>query len=71
MSSSEVFSYGSNVVPYDYGTSDDKKSGSSKAPRFNGDPETFSWWKTKCIVSLWVDMMSFGMFLKMVLVTWP
>jgi len=36
-----------NVVAYDYGTSDDKKSDSSKAPRFNGDPETFSWWKTK------------------------
>ena len=24
-----------------------KKFDSSKAPRFNGDPEEFSWWKTK------------------------
>jgi len=38
---------GHNVVSYDYGTSDDKKSDSSKAPRFNGDPEKFLWWKTK------------------------
>jgi len=35
-----------NVVHYDYGTSDDKKSDSSKAPRFNGNPEEFSWFKT-------------------------
>jgi len=34
-----------NGVPYDYGTSD-KKSDSGKAPKFNGDPEEFSWWKT-------------------------
>jgi len=48
MSFGEVSSLGSNnVVAYDYGTSDDKKSDSSKAPRFNGDPEEFSWWKTK------------------------
>jgi len=47
MSSGEVSSSGNNVVSYDYGTSDDKKSDSSKASRFNGDPETFSWWKTK------------------------
>jgi len=32
-----------NVVPYDYG---DKKSESGKVPKFNGDPEEFSWWKT-------------------------
>jgi hypothetical protein len=35
-----------NDVHYDYGTSDDKKSDSSKAPRFNGNPEEFFWWKT-------------------------
>jgi hypothetical protein len=35
-----------NVVSYDYGTTEGKKSDSSKAPRFNGDPEEFSWWKT-------------------------
>jgi len=35
-----------NSVQYDYGTSDDKKSDCSKAPRFNGNPEEFSWWKT-------------------------
>jgi len=28
-----------NVVHYDYGTSDDKKSDSGKASKFNGDPE--------------------------------
>jgi len=32
-----------NVVPYDYG---DKKADSGKVPKFNGDPEEFSWWKT-------------------------
>jgi len=31
------------VLPYDYG---DKKAESGKVPRFNGDPEEFSWWKT-------------------------
>ena len=31
------------AVPYDYG---DKKAESGKVPRFNGDPEEFSWWKT-------------------------
>jgi hypothetical protein len=35
-----------NVVPYDYGTTDDKKSDYGKAPKFNEDPEEFSWWKT-------------------------
>jgi hypothetical protein len=33
-----------NVVPYDYG--DSKKSNFGKIPKFNGDPEEFSWWKT-------------------------
>jgi len=32
-----------NVVPYDYGN---KKADSGKVPKFNGDPEEFSWWKT-------------------------
>ena len=32
-----------NVVPYDYGG---KKSDSGKVPKFNGDSEEFSWWKT-------------------------
>jgi len=32
-----------NVVTYDYS---DKKSDSGKVPKFNGDPEEFSWWKT-------------------------
>jgi len=32
-------SVSNNVVAYDYGTSDDKKSDSNKAPRFKGDPE--------------------------------
>jgi len=36
-----------SVVSYVYGTSEDKKSDSNKAPRFNGDPGEFSWWKTK------------------------
>jgi hypothetical protein len=36
-----------NAVHYDYGTSDDKKSDSSKSPRIYGYPEEFSWWKTK------------------------
>jgi len=32
-----------NVVPYDYG---DKKDDSGKIPKFKGDHEEFSWWKT-------------------------
>ena len=36
----------SAAVLYDYGT-DDKSSGSNKPPMLNGDPYTFSWWKTK------------------------
>ncbi|RHN55345.1 putative transcription factor interactor and regulator CCHC(Zn) family [Medicago truncatula] len=32
-------------VKHDYDTAD-KKTDSGKAPRFNGDPEEFSWWKT-------------------------
>jgi len=32
-----------NAVTYDYG---DKKAKSGKVPKFNGDPEEFSWWKT-------------------------
>jgi len=32
-----------NVVSYDYG---DKKDHSGKVPKFNGDLEEFSWWKT-------------------------
>jgi len=30
-----------NAIPYDY--SDNKKSNIGKAPKFNGDPEEFSW----------------------------
>jgi hypothetical protein len=43
--SGENSSSGQNnyVVPYDYG---DKKADSGKVPKFNGDPEEFSWWKT-------------------------
>jgi len=33
-----------HIVPYDYGNN--KKSDSGKVPKFNGDPEEFSWWKT-------------------------
>jgi hypothetical protein len=47
MSTLEGSSFGHNVVAYDYGTSDDKSSGSNKPFMFNGDSETFSWWKTK------------------------
>jgi len=39
-------SQNNNDIHYDYGTFDDKKSDSSKAPRFNGKPKEFSWWKT-------------------------
>jgi len=46
MSAGENSIPGNNVIPCDYGTSVDKKSDSSKAPRFNGNPEEFSWWKT-------------------------
>ena len=32
-----------HVVSYDYS---EKKTDSRKVPKFNGDPEEFSWWKT-------------------------
>jgi len=35
-----------DALSYDYGT-DDKSSGSHKPPMLNGDPDTFSWWKSK------------------------
>ncbi|KEH19774.1 hypothetical protein MTR_8g468190 [Medicago truncatula] len=47
MTSGDSSSSENNVVAYDYGTSDDKKFDSSKAPRFNGAPEEFCWCKTK------------------------
>jgi len=48
MSTGEASGSGGAAIHYDYGTSDDKSSDSNnKAPMFNGDPETFSWWKTK------------------------
>jgi len=42
---SSVSGYGGNhnVVPYDYS---DKKADLGKVPKFNGDLEEFSWWKT-------------------------
>jgi len=46
MSSEVPISNRNNDVPYDYGTTNDKKSDSGKTPKFNGDPEEFSWWKT-------------------------
>jgi len=42
-SSVSGFSGNHNDVPYDYS---DKKGDSGKVPKFNGDPEEFSWWKT-------------------------
>jgi len=41
--SGEDTSRNNNDVPYDYG---DKKAESVKVPKFNGDLEEFSWWKT-------------------------
>jgi hypothetical protein len=43
--SGESSSSGQNNYVVPYGTTD-KKSDSGKAPKFNGDPEEFSWWKT-------------------------
>jgi len=44
--SGHVVSEDSIVVSYDCGT-DDNSSGSYKPSMFNGDPDTFSWWKSK------------------------
>jgi len=38
-------SHSGAAIPYDYGYGD-KKAESGKVPRFNGDREEFSWWKT-------------------------
>jgi hypothetical protein len=57
-----------NVVSYDYG--DIKKSNFGMIPKFNGDPEDFSWWKTNFYNYSWVKMKNYGTYLKMVLVTW-
>jgi len=43
-----------NVIPYDYGTSNDKKSDSSKAPRFNGKLKISLGGKPTYIVTSWV-----------------
>ena len=47
MSAGELFVSGSSVnhndVYYDYG---DKQADLGKVPKFNGDSEEFSWWKT-------------------------
>ena len=32
-----------HAVSYDYS---EKKTDAGKVPKFNGDPEEFSWWKT-------------------------
>jgi len=45
MSAEESTSRSGAAVPYDYGFGD-KKAEFGKVPRFNGDPEEFSWWKT-------------------------
>jgi hypothetical protein len=41
-----------NVVPFDYG--DNKKSNFGKIPKFKGDREEFSWWKTNSTPMSWV-----------------
>ena len=40
---------GSGVaIPYDYSNNkNDRSANHNKPPMFNGDPEMFSWWKTK------------------------
>ena len=41
---------GGATIPYDYSSNTNKKERSAnhnKPPMFNGDPEMFSWWKTK------------------------
>jgi len=45
MSSGESSGPGGVAMPY-YGN-EDNSFGSNKPPMFNGDPETFFWWKTK------------------------
>ncbi|AES66044.2 DUF223 domain protein [Medicago truncatula] len=52
-----------NNVPYDYGNNE--KSDSGKVPKFNGDPEEFSWWKTNfyshvMVLDLWIVIASNG-----------
>jgi hypothetical protein len=37
-------SWNNNVLPYYYGNN--KKADVGKVPKFSGDPEEFSWWKT-------------------------
>ena len=39
-----------HAVSYDYS---EKKTDSGKVPKFNGDPEEFSWWKTTSTVISW------------------
>jgi len=41
---------GGAAIPYDYSSNTNKNERSAnhkKPPMFNGDPESFSWWKTK------------------------
>jgi len=42
---------GGATIPYDYSSNNtnknDRNTNHNKPPMFNGDPEMFSWWKTK------------------------
>ena len=49
-SGSDSGSGGGATIPYDYSNSTNKNERSAnhnKPPMCNGDPEMFSWWKTK------------------------
>ena len=49
-SSSAGSGSGGAAIPYDYSSNISKHERSAnhnKPPMFNGDPEMFSWWKTK------------------------
>ena len=50
MSGKDVVGFGSGTaIPYDYNNNNknERSANHNKPPMFNGDPETFSWWKTK------------------------
>jgi len=49
MSGEDVVGFGSGTaIPYDYNNNNknERSANHNKPPMFNGDPETFSWWKT-------------------------
>jgi hypothetical protein len=43
------------AIPFNYDVDD--KSNTNKAPKFNGNGSTFSWWKDRIYTVIWLVLM--------------